>query len=97
MTTSALDRSRLLGRAQKLSNANLIDGASRRYPDRACFRISDPATGQPLGFAPKSGQEDIDNAVLGAVRAQIEWARLRPLEWPTLRLTISRMRPYHII
>lgn len=80
MTTSALDRSRLLGRAEKLSNANLIHGALQYSPDHACFRITDPATRQPLGLAPKSGQEDVDNAVLSAVRAQVEWARLRPLE-----------------
>ncbi len=80
MTTSTLDRSRLLGRARKLSNANLINGALQGYPDPACFPITDPATRQPLGLAPKSGQEDIDKAVQGAVRAQAEWARLRPLE-----------------
>src|SRR5579871_5781347 len=80
MTTNAPNRSHLLGRAQKLSNANLFNGAPHRFPDHACFRITDPATRQPLGFAPKSGPVDIDNTVQGAVRAQVEWARLRPLE-----------------
>ncbi len=80
MTTRALDQSNLLSRAQKLSNANLLNGALHRFPDHACFRVTDPATRQPLGFAPKSGPVDIDNAVQAAVRAQVEWARLRPLE-----------------
>jgi acyl-CoA reductase-like NAD-dependent aldehyde dehydrogenase len=80
MTTSSINRGRLLERAQSLSNANLLNGALHRYPDDQCFPVADPATRQPLGRAPKSGPTDVDHAVLGAVRAQVEWARLRPLD-----------------
>ena len=80
MLNISLDRSSLLGRAQKLSNANLIHGALHRYPDHRCFLVADPATRQPVGLAPKSGQEDVDNAVIGAINAQVQWARMRPLE-----------------
>jgi aldehyde dehydrogenase (NAD+) len=80
MTTIPCNRSRLVERAQSLSNANLLNGALHRYPGDQCFRVADPATQQPLGLAPRSGPADVDQAVLGAVRAQVEWARLRPLD-----------------
>jgi aldehyde dehydrogenase (NAD+) len=52
---------------------NLIGGAWSG-PGKRSLPIVDPATGRPIGKAPRSGKREIDAAVAAAKRAQHGWA-----------------------
>ena len=59
---------------------NVIDGEERDAADGASEPVLDPATGDEIGTAPLSTEEDVDAAVAAAVRAFDGWAGATPQE-----------------
>ncbi|WP_425470304.1 aldehyde dehydrogenase family protein [Streptomyces diacarni] len=51
-----------------------------QQPARGHYQITDPATEQPVGYAPEGGADEVGTAVRAARAAQEEWADTDPRE-----------------
>jgi len=66
--------------ARRLSGQNLVAGRLIAAVSGADFPVIDPATGQVIAAAARSGPEDIDAAVTQAFQASSGWSALPPRE-----------------
>lgn len=92
MTSNRQNGLKLLDRfySKNLTNGSLVAPAEGMF-----LKVYDPATGQTLGEYPNSTSADLHDAVLSAERAQVNWARLPPLDRSKIMLAaVSKLEEY---
>ena len=58
--------------------SNLVDGKPTSAQSGATYDVIDPSTGEVYAQAPKSGAEDVDQAMTAAARAFESWRDSTP-------------------
>lgn len=72
---------------------NIIDG--ERAEVAARMELTDPATGEVYGSAPRSSATDVDTAVSAARRAFVSWRRCTPAQRQTALLSLADLVAEH--
>jgi aldehyde dehydrogenase (NAD+) len=73
-------RSHAQSLATTISGFNYLGGALQESRREDCFTAVEPATGAEIGYAPESGEDQVDVAVSMASRAFPSWSVTSPLE-----------------
>ena len=69
--------------------SNLVDGKPTSAQSGATYDVIDPSTGEVYAQAPKSGAEDVDQAMTAAARAFETWRDTTPAERQLMLLRIA--------